>query len=318
MARGVVREFRILVRGDFPDLPCARLRVGADGQPFSRRTRPGYFSNSRRDRAGFHRLSIPLNRRPALTPPRRRLRCPVMRLFGLLGLWVVVACSGSDGQLFGAGREPASDAGMGGGGEPGTGGSAAVCSTGDTRECVGPGACRGAQACEANAWSACDCGVQQNTGGTQLGAGGIRASGGALAASGGHAVFDSGLPGTGGHISGLPPCDSSQKECSGVCVSPIPELGCATSSCSACPSPEVAGASSCSPSGECDFNCPSGYTKTPVSCEAPNTNMTNVECGARGSCGSAPNCRACCLDANTFTCGCLVGSPQRCIAQTFT
>lgn len=35
---------------------------------------------------------------------------------------------------------------------------APTCTDGDTRECVGPGACAGGQFCERETWSACDCG----------------------------------------------------------------------------------------------------------------------------------------------------------------
>ena len=45
-----------------------------------------------------------------------------------------------------------------------------ICDAGATRECVGPGACRGGQFCERGAWSACDCGGgASNTGGASSG-----------------------------------------------------------------------------------------------------------------------------------------------------
>jgi hypothetical protein len=49
----------------------------------------------------------------------------------------------------------------------------AGCESGETRECVGPGACDGGQSCGDSGWSACDCGV-----------GGTTANGGAPSAAG--------------------------------------------------------------------------------------------------------------------------------------
>ncbi len=71
------------------------------------------------------------------------------------------------------------------GGSPSTGGDAGTpdrvtCDPGDTRECVGPGACRGGQICAGNGtWEECDCGAA--TGGAP-GAGG--ATGGATQSGG--------------------------------------------------------------------------------------------------------------------------------------
>jgi hypothetical protein len=61
------------------------------------------------------------------------------------------------------------------------------CAAGDTRQCVGPGACRGGQTCGTDAhWSQCDCGTP-NSGGES--SGGAAASGGTgAAASSGQSV----------------------------------------------------------------------------------------------------------------------------------
>lgn len=56
-----------------------------------------------------------------------------------------------------------------GGSSGGSAGSDAVaqCVKGDTRVCVGPGACNGGQACESDgSWSSCDCGAVPAQGGT--------------------------------------------------------------------------------------------------------------------------------------------------------
>jgi hypothetical protein len=63
--------------------------------------------------------------------------------------------------------------------------SESVCTAGDTRACVGPGACAGGQACDGSGqWSACDCGVAGDGGASsQAGTGGV--SGGSGGPSGG-------------------------------------------------------------------------------------------------------------------------------------
>lgn len=96
------------------------------------------------------------------------------------------------------------------GSDEGAGPSSSKCSQGDTRTCAGPGACSGAQSCDANgAWSACDCGGTggaAGTGGSGGGAGSGNASG--TGGAGGGAACPTGLAGaplvlvptlTGGH-----------------------------------------------------------------------------------------------------------------------
>lgn len=94
------------------------------------------------------------------------------------------------------------------------GGQSGVCQQGETRECVGPAACKGAQACQLDlTWTNCDCGngtggsgnggasnstsaggaTQNNTGGNTSG-GGAQPTGGAGNGTGG--VVN---PGTGGN-----------------------------------------------------------------------------------------------------------------------
>lgn len=70
------------------------------------------------------------------------------------------------------------------GSDEGAGPSSSKCSQGDTRTCAGPGACSGAQSCDANgAWSACDCGGSGGAAGTG-GSAGSSGSGGSGNASG--------------------------------------------------------------------------------------------------------------------------------------
>ncbi len=69
------------------------------------------------------------------------------------------------------------------------GGAEGKCSPGATRTCVGPAACQGGQACNADGtWSACDCG----------GSGGAGGSGGTGGSSTGGAAGGDGSAGTGG------------------------------------------------------------------------------------------------------------------------
>lgn len=94
-----------------------------------------------------------------------------------LCLSLLSACGSSE-------SEPAGGAGQGGS-DSGTGGSSGVCSLGDTRECVGPAACKGGQVCGADkVWSGCDC-----RGGTDGGQDtGIGGQGGAEAGTDGSAA----------------------------------------------------------------------------------------------------------------------------------
>lgn len=73
----------------------------------------------------------------------------------------------------------------------------AKCAQGDTRACLGPGQCNGAQSCTADGtWSACDCGGSGGAGGTG-GTGGSSTGGSGGAGTGGAAGGD-GSAGTGG------------------------------------------------------------------------------------------------------------------------
>lgn len=115
-----------------------------------------------------------------------------MRFIAFLLVVFALGCSGSDGALFDANSEP-----LGSGGElsasDGTGGSGPVCAVGDTRECFGPGACRGAQTCVGDGWGQCDCGSAPDA---EAG----RGTGGATSADAGPP--SGGSPGSGGQATG--------------------------------------------------------------------------------------------------------------------
>jgi hypothetical protein len=91
------------------------------------------------------------------------------------------------------------------------------CEAGDTRECIGPGACRGGQFCRMGAWETCQCRIDCCAGAPGLPA---SAEGGEANASGGAAGSGSIPPGEGG-AAGQPdeqiwqddPCDGVQNTC---------------------------------------------------------------------------------------------------------
>lgn len=123
-----------------------------------------------------------------------RLR-PVFRRRLLAAAWsslllfsIATACGGTSTP----GSPSLNDASGGvGGASENPGGSAVpgTCTPGDTRQCVGPAACRGGQVCESETWSACDCGSSAG-GDAPQGFGGVggsepAATGGAGAAAAG-------------------------------------------------------------------------------------------------------------------------------------
>jgi len=72
---------------------------------------------------------------------------------GLLCALAVGACVGGGGGSGGSGGGTGGDRG-------GDGGAGDACAAGDTRACLGPGACDGAQSCkdDGSGWDSCDCG----------------------------------------------------------------------------------------------------------------------------------------------------------------
>lgn len=106
------------------------------------------------------------------------MRRPSVVLVG----WAVFVLSGL---LFNCGGGSNSAPGGDGDGD----GDDSLCASGETRACVGPGACEGGQACEADGqgWTPCDCG-EPASGGSNPGTGGTGTGGlGGADASGGQA-----------------------------------------------------------------------------------------------------------------------------------
>lgn len=88
---------------------------------------------------------------------------------------ITLAGSGCSGNTTGGSADPQGGAG--------TSGLPGACVPNETRACLGPGACQGAQACNANGdgWTLCDCGasVGEGGGGSDGPAGGAGGAGGA-------------------------------------------------------------------------------------------------------------------------------------------
>lgn len=102
------------------------------------------------------------------------------------------------------------------------------CSAGDTRHCVGPGACDGGQACGSDErWGACDCGASGGGGTAAVGGssggpsfGGASMSGTGGAAVGGESASETGAAGASTMNPGDEPCPTSPillADCSGQC-----------------------------------------------------------------------------------------------------
>jgi fibro-slime domain-containing protein len=151
---------------------------------------------------------------------------------GLALALFLAACGGGDGtdSLFSSSSRSGGTGPVDGAAGNGTGaGASETCTPGDTRECVGPGACRGGQMCDDDGagWGDCDCGAElggsggggtgatggtatgglggQSTGGTPGDTGGtVVGGGGGVEASGGN-VAPGGAVGSGGGLAGAPP-----------------------------------------------------------------------------------------------------------------
>jgi hypothetical protein len=200
-----------------------------------------------------------------------------MRFCSLWLVAVVVGCGGSDGRLFtgesgaSAGLVGGSGGAIGAGGAASTGGTAPACAPGDTRECVGPGACRGAQACDAIGWGECDCGATGN-GGTP-GTGGMIGAGGIVPTSGGSATAgsaDAGVIGTGGRIPGMPPCDVGWIECFGVCIRSGTQCGFGTGGATGAGGSSVGGAIATGGLGDCPMHIQGSFVLDPsTGCGSP-------------------------------------------------
>jgi hypothetical protein len=108
-----------------------------------------------------------------------------------------------------------------------------LCSPGDTRECVGPGACRGGQICSESGWSDCDCAGSVAAGGETGGEGNdsraLAGAGGEAPTTGGASTSQAGATGIDYTPDECPPtvgCFTPPLDCGGDCPHPgceIPE-----------------------------------------------------------------------------------------------
>ncbi|HEX3596349.1 MAG TPA: hypothetical protein VHU80_14665 [Polyangiaceae bacterium] len=151
--------------------------------------------------------------------------------------------------------------------------------------------------------------------GAGSGSGGRPGSGGRTGASG-HPAGSGGVPATsatggtpssvsvGGGTSGPVACTSNEKTCNGVCVQPSPKVGCGMTGCDACTTTAPANGYVTCTSGQCAFDCLSGYMKNGMACEGPPPSMGG------GSCPSSPlGCPSCGV---IFGPGCCAGSKCGC------
>ena len=104
-------------------------------------------------------------------------------LVGLTSVFGAASCASSVDTRSGAGG--ASYATSTGGAQTSTA-APTKCTQGETQFCVGPGACRGGQSCDAvGVWSICDCGTQGSGGASTIGTFGDSSSVGGATGSGG-------------------------------------------------------------------------------------------------------------------------------------
>lgn len=189
-----------------------------------------------------------------------------------------------------------SSSGTSTGGSSGSAGNSAICSPGDTRTCVGPGACQGGQSCGANGtWSACDCGGggASGGGGTASGGTGGSPSGGGGGQAGTGPGGQAGAGGSGG--SNCVPPTSTQQACDNYSYAKTGKLGQACGIIKDCAG-NVHDCGGCGEFGGC--GAASNHGTTPG---APNICST-PECWSLGTCGGSFDLVTCnsvrCKDKN--------------------
>lgn len=134
----------------------------------------------------------------------RHLECQWRRSVAVLALFCVsvtpVAC--------GSTTDPSTSTAAQGG-QP-----ADNCAEGDTRECVGKGACRGGQYCENDGWGSCECEGIGTAGAKMSAAGNGGATGGDATSLGGHPEQTGGAAAGGGQSTwDDDPCDGVESGC---------------------------------------------------------------------------------------------------------
>ncbi len=170
-------------------------------------------------------------------------------LLGLCAVGLAAACTQDYGKFDTSGAPDASTSGGTGATSGGTGATAGVGASGGSAGAAATGGSAGAGAVGGNA----------GTGAT----GGSAGSGGSAGGS----------------------CGANQKQCGANCVSDSdPQTGCATTSCSPCPSQNAT--PSCQ-SGQCALSCTPGFldcnTDVKDGCEHSTSSPTTASCGGCGN-----------------------------------
>jgi hypothetical protein len=145
---------------------------------------------------------------------------------GLTAVFGAASCASSVDTQSGAGG--ASYARSTGGAQTSTA-APTKCTQGETQFCVGPGACRGGQSCDAvGVWSICDCGTQGSGGastattfGGNSSVGGATGSGGASHSEGSSALVTTGGTTSSGGTSGIGGTVSAGRTTSTSCVTSV-------------------------------------------------------------------------------------------------
>ncbi len=146
-------------------------------------------------------------------------------------------------------------------------------------------------------WRSLRAGGASGSGGL-AGDGGSGGSGGGLGGTGGGGTGGGGTGGTGG-------CLSTQKLCSGACVSKLSATyGCSSTSCSPCPSGQPNATPSCL-SGLCSISCTSS---TWGNCDANNSNGCETPLNASGPTAHCGKCNRSCSNNHAAATTCTTGS----------
>jgi hypothetical protein len=242
----------------------------------------------------------------------------VEKFVGFVGLLITCSCanggelttigSGDAGLGFGAngfGGSAAGGAASGGGttssggGTTGSGGftsSGGDTGSGDSSSSSGGTTASGGTTSSGGATAS---GGATSSGGTTA-SGGTTSSGGTTASGG--ATSSGGSSGDGGIA-----CPVGQKDCSGTCTSPTPNVGCGLTDCTKCPNAAPANGFLKCTNGACDFDCFSGYTKSGSACTSTTGGTGGTGGNGKCSASSCPSCgipsfAACCTGSNS--CGC--------------
>ncbi len=121
--------------------------------------------------------------------------------------------------------------------------------------------------------------------GGSAGQSGAGASAGGWSGSGGSGFGGSAGAPPGGSAGAANGCASGEKSCGGVCVPPMPGIGCTLADCTPCPGAPPNSVAVCT-SGVCDFSCNPDYVRNGNFCQA--VSGSGGSGGGGGGTGGAP------------------------------